>query len=262
MYEQLDSERVALIRSRTYEKSGSQRFALMRRRKTTSPWRYIALAVIFHLAILLLPGRMFEVLFPSTSPESSGPPSDLTPNFEQFAIHVVYIDDGEPQVEISTNPMVEVAPLEAEAEYVERLRDATAPDEREAPGPSGPAAGAAGPEPTGEGTQIDDVPGAGGDEGVLVVDEPRFYPPVPSLIVPPSVDNLDLEDLTIELQILVSKWGRPLEVVIVNAPEDRRVYDRIREAAMQFRFRPARRGKEPVEAWIELPLNLETTRRD
>ena len=214
----------------------------MRRRKTTFPWKYIALAVVLHICILLLfPGRMFEVLFPSTSPESSGPPSDLMPNFEQFSIHVVYIDDGEPQVEIVTNPSVEVAPLEAESE---------------------PSAGAAGPEPTGEGDRIDDVPGAGGDDGVLVTDEPRFYPPVPSLIVPPSVDNLDLEDLTITLQILVSKWGRPLEVVILNAPEDRKVYDRIMEAALQFRFRPARRGTEPVEAWIELPLNLETTRRD
>ncbi|MGD9140259.1 MAG: hypothetical protein PVJ42_01840 [bacterium] len=234
----------------------------MKRRKTTSPWKYIVLAVILHMAILLLPGRMYEVLFPSTSPESSGPPSDLMPNFEQFAIHVIYIDEAEPQVELLTNPKVEVAPLEAEAEYVERLRETVTPEERDAPDRPEPAGGAAGPEPTGEGDRIDDVPGRGGDDGVLVVEEPRFYPPVPSLIVPPSVENLDLEDLTITLQILVSKWGRPLEVVISNAPADRRVYDRIMEAAMQFRFRPARRGTEPVEAWIELPLNLETTRRD
>lgn len=198
----------------------------MRKKKTTSLWKYIVPAVLLHLAILLLPGHVYEVFFPSTSPEDSGPPSDLMPDFEQYAIHVVYIDDEEPQVEIVTNPAVEVAP------------------------------------PAGEGVTTGEEPGSGGDEGLLVVPEPRFYPPVPRLIVPPSVQNLDLADLTVTLRILVDREGRPMEVVIVNAPENRVVYDRVMEAAREFRFRPARRGTEPVEAWIELPLNLETTRRD
>jgi protein TonB len=183
------------------------------------------------------------------------------PNFEQFAIHVIYIDDEEPQVEIVTNPAVEVAPLEAESEYVERLMDSATPQDDESRPQTEPPSGAAGPQPTGEGPEVYDQPGAGGDEGVLVV-EPRFYPPVPRLIVPPSVENLDLEDLTITRRILVNKRGRPIEVVIVDAPEDEMINHRITEAARQFRFRPARRGDDPVEAWIELPLNLETTRRD
>jgi protein TonB len=233
----------------------------MRRRKTTSPWKYIVPAVLLHLAVLLLPGRFYESLFPTTSPESAGPPSDLTPNFEQFAIHVIYIDDEEPRVEIVTNPAVEVAPLEAESDYVERLMESATPEDTESRPEPEPPSGSAGPRPTGEGPEVDESPGAGGDEGIIVV-EPRFYPPVPRLIVPPSVENLDLEDLTITLRVLVSKTGRPLEVVIVNAPEDEVVNGRIMAAARQFRFRPARRGDEPVEAWIELPLNLETTRRD
>ena len=234
----------------------------MGKRKATSPWRYIALAVLLHIAILLLPAHVYEIFFPSTRPEDSGPPSDLMPDFEQFAIHVVYIDDEEPQVEITTNPAVEVAPLEAEPEYVERLREAEPEAERHSPEDAADSHGAAGPPPTGRGETVSDEPGAGGDEGLLVVPEPRFYPPVPRLIVPPSVQNLDIADLTVTLRILVDKEGRPIEVVIVNAPENRVVYDRILEAAKEFRFRPARRGEEPVEAWIELPLNLETTRRD
>ncbi len=234
----------------------------MRKRKTTSLWRYIAAAALFHLAVLLLPAHLFEVFFPSTTPGDPGPPSDLMPDFEQFAIHVVYLDDERPQVEIVANPAVEVAPLEAEPEYVQRIRDAGSRAAQEIPEEAGPAHGGAAPPPTGDGEEVSQVPGSGGDEGLLVVPEPRFYPPVPSLIVPPSVQNLDLADLTITLRILVDKEGRPLEVIIVNPPGNRAVYDRIMEAARKFRFRPARRGTDPVEAWIELPLNLETTRRD
>lgn len=234
----------------------------MRKRKTTATWKYVLLAIVLHLAVLLLPGRLFEIFFPSSAPEDSGPASDLTPNFEQYAIHVVYIDDEEPQVEIVTDPRVEVAPLEPEPEYLEHIREEQAPQAEEQKEEPGAREGAAGPRPTGEGDEIGEEPGAGGDDGIIVVEEPIFYPPVPRLIVPPSVQNLDIKDLTITLQILVNKWGRPMEVIIVNAPEDEVVYDRIMEAARQFRFRPARRGNEPVEAWIELPLNLETTRRD
>jgi protein TonB len=235
----------------------------MRKRKTTAIWKYILIAVVLHSAVILMPGRLVEVLFPRSAPENAGPPSDLTPNFEQYAIHVVYIDDEEPQVEILIDPTVEVAPLEPEPEYLERITEAEAPQAAEEPqaDPDAPH-GAAGPPPTGEGEETGEAPGAGGDEGILVAPETRYYPPVPRLIVPPSVENLDLEDLTVTLRILVDKWGRPVEVIIVNAPEDRLVHDRIMEAARQFRFRPARRGDSPVEAWIELPLNLETTRRD
>lgn len=234
----------------------------MNKRKTTSPWKYITLAVLLHLAAILLPGHVYEVFFPSTSPQDSGPPSDLMPDFEQFAIHVIYIDDREPLVEIVTNPAIEVAPLEAEPEYVERIRDAASNDAREAREETEPVHGAAGLPPAGEGETVSEEPGAGGDEGLLVVPEPRFYPPVPRLIVPPSVQNLDLTGLTITLRILVDKEGRPMEVILVNAPENQMVCDRVMEAAREFRFRPARRGTETVEAWIELPLNLETTRRD
>jgi hypothetical protein len=94
------------------------------------------------------------------------------------------------------------------------------------------------------------------------VEEPRFYPPVPSLIVPPSVAGLDLADFTIRLRIRVDKHGRPVEVVILDAVDDEAVVACIMEAARSFRFRPARRGSEPVESTIELPLSLETTRRN
>lgn len=248
----------------------------MRERKTTSPWKYLIPAILLHLAILLLPWQVYETFFPTTAPQDSGPPSDLTPDFERFAIHVVYIENDEPQVEIVADRPAEVLPPEAEPEYVEEALDAgpqetqdVSPALRTLPGDegasaqeAGPPQGAAAPPTTDEGSTIDRTPGAGGDEGILAVEEPRFYPAVPRLIVPPSVEDLDLADLTITLRILVNKYGRPLEVVIVNAPEDQKVYERLMEAAMGFRFNPARRGDEPVESWIELPLNLRTTRRD
>ena len=253
----------------------------MRKRKTTPAWKYIIPAILLHVLILLLPGHIYETFFPRSAPRDAGPPSDLTPDFEQFAIHIIYLEDEEPLVEITTNPTVEIAPLEVGAEYLERLMrsetgeagEALLPVRTAAPevpaldpaaeqASGAQAGGPAAPPPSDEGTVIDSLPETGGDRGIVVVEEPRFYPPVPRLIVPPSVENLDLADLTIALRILVSRQGRPLEVVIVNPPEDRLVYDSVMEAAKEFRFSPARRGEEPVEAWIELPLNLRTTRRD
>jgi protein TonB len=248
----------------------------MRERKTTSPWRYLLLAILLHLAVLLLPGHVYETFFPSSAPRDSGPPSDLMPDFGRFAIHIVYIENEEPQIEIVTDRAAEVVPPVVEPEYVEQMRDAeeretddappalrTQPRDESASAPgAAPTQGAAVPPATGQGSSTDGTPGSGGDEGIVVVEQPKFYPAVPRLIVPPSVDDLDLADLTITLRMLVNRYGRPLEVVIVNAPEDQKVYDRVMEAALGFRFNPARRGDEPVESWIELPLNLQTTRRD
>ncbi len=215
----------------------------MRHTRTTPLWKYLIIAVLLHLAVVLIPGRIYEVFFPTSAPRDAGPPRDLMPEFEEFAIHVVYIGDEEPKVEIRATPPAEVAAPEAAPDHADRRAETGPPRRGRTPQEPEPPAG------------------EGAGEGTPPAAEPRFYPPVPRLIVPPSVENLDLEDVTVTLGILVDKEGRPLEVVITNPPRDRAVYDRIMEAAKRFRFRPARRGAEPVEAWIELPLSLETTRR-
>jgi protein TonB len=234
----------------------------MRKRRSSALWKYVGLAVLLHFSILLLPSHVVETFFPTSAPEDAGPPADLTPDFEQYAIHVVYIDDEPPQVEVTRNPAVEMAPLEVEPQYVERLTQALAPEPAQDREVSTEPHGQAAPPPSGEGPDVGAEPGAGGDQGLVAAEQPRFYPPVPRLIVPPSVENLDIKDLTITLRILVDREGRPVQVVIVNPPDDVKVYERVMEAAEEFRFTPARRGDEPVESWIELPLNLETTRRD
>ena len=225
----------------------------MRKRKTTPPWKYIIPAILFHVAILLLPGTIYETFFPSSGPRQGGPPSDLTPDFEKFSIHIVYIENEEPRIEVREES---IEPADDEVNVMAVTEDGAGSQ------PAGPVPQEGVSVSGGHSSDMDTLPGHGGEDGLIVVEEPRFYPPVPSLIVPPSVEGLDVADLTIRLRIRVNKHGRPVEVVILDAVDDEAVVECIMEAARSFRFRPARRGSEPVESTIEIPLSLETTRRN
>jgi hypothetical protein len=222
----------------------------MRNRKTAAAWKWIIPSVLLHAALVLLPIAVFETFFPTGAPERGGPPGDPTPDFEKHSIHLVYMQDEEPRNDV-THGMDRLAEEETARILVHGGDSALSRESHRVP-----------VQPASAGAGNPDWTAGGGEDGPVAAEEPRFYPPVPRLIVPPSVEKLDIAGLTVTLRIHVDKKGRPLEIVMLNAPQDDVVYQRVMEAASAFRFHPARLGDDPVEAWIDLPLDLRTTRRD
>lgn len=62
------------------------------------------------------------------------------------------------------------------------------------------------------------------------------------------------EEGTVVLRVKVSPGGTPLSVEIKRTSGFTRLDDAARRAVEQWRFVPARRGDEPVEAWVSVPI--------
>jgi hypothetical protein len=176
--------------------------------------------------MLALPGRLLEAVFPAKPETVPGLQADLTPDFEEIAFSVLRLP-REPVIVPPEISFSEVADLPV------------IPEPPRAPGGYG-TSGSPG------------IPGSYGDPT-----DTRFFPPVPRLIVPPDLADLNVSTLKIDIRILVGTDGHPLEIDLPDTLSDRETIRRLMESAARFRFEPARRGNQTVPAWIDLPLELE-----
>lgn len=189
---------------------------------------WIVVSLVLHSFLLALPGRFIETVFPTKHEAVHDMPTDLTPDFEEIAISVVRMP-GEP------------APLPAEIMIADDTEPSVAME------PSQPSAPEAGPPlPAGYGNSDSHS-------------DTRFFPPVPRLIVPPELHDLEVSVLNIDIRILVGIDGRPVEIELPETLADPEIRKRLLESAARFRFEPARKGDLPVASWISLPLELETS---
>ena len=193
-------------------------------RATSNLYKWVAVSILIHVSLLLVPMRIFDAVFPRDRVGPHGLPKDLTPDFSEIAIAVVQV----PQV-----PVVEAV----EGPFEEM-------DEILFPRVAGPAV----------------PPTEGGGQGYPDI-KPPYFPPRPRLIVPPPLEDLDITGLRISLRILVGPNGHPQEVIIPDSLENQEIRRRLMESARRFRFEPAKRGDLPVASWIDLPLVLESSRR-
>lgn len=59
---------------------------------------------------------------------------------------------------------------------------------------------------------------------------------------------------TVLLEVLVGAGGEARDVKLVASAGDASLDEAARTAVRTWRFVPARRGTEPVEAWVRIPL--------
>ena len=190
---------------------------------------WLVVSLFLHSCLLALPGGFLETVFPARTAPANTATTDLTPDFEDLAISVITMS-GEPTVAPAETWEPEEAATDAPVEPL---------------GPSVPAAGA--PESGGYGDSDSHA-------------DTRFFPPIPRLIVPPALDDLDISTLSINIRILVGTDGRPVEIDLPETLADPEIRRRLTASAARFRFEPARKGDLPVTAWISLPLQLEASR--
>jgi hypothetical protein len=190
----------------------------------------VIVSVLLHLALLLVPGHIFDIFFPREKPTlKEGRTTDPWPGFSEIVMVVV--------------PLEEEA--EARAPVVVELDQ---PDV--APTPISETPAASGHLPGEPGIAHGEIP-----PGDI---EPQFFPPIPRFIVPPSLEDLGIAALTVNVRILVTASGLPERVVLEDALADPEVRRRILDCAQRFRFEPARLGDTPVSSWIDLPLVMES----
>ncbi len=210
---------------------------MSRKRARRNLHRWVAISLAAHIILLLLPANIFQAIFPRGHPSSSGSLRDLTPDFAEVAIAILRIPAG---------PFVEVP--EEEFEDLEEIEEI----------PSGVPSAAPPRESTGEGRGPGD--GLEGGQGPST-SEPIFFPARPRLIVPPSLEDLKIKSLRVDLKILVGASGIPEEVILPDSLSDREIGRRLMESVLRFRFEPARKGDLPVASWVDLPLLLESSPR-
>jgi protein TonB len=192
-------------------------------------------SVLIHAAFILLPARVFEPLLSYRATPGASPPKDLTPDFAEIAMTV-----------IGTDQVTMPVPTET------RAPPSPAADRGSDLGPiSQPAAPST--DETGGAPETETGPGPAPDT------EAALFPPLPRLIVPPRLENLDAGTMTINLRILVGRSGEPEMVVVNDTLDNQEIRAAILESARRFRFEPARRGNEPVSAWIDIPIILEAS---
>ena len=191
-------------------------------------YRWIFVSLLLHSCLLALPSGFLERAFPPRTEPLETEPADLTPDFEEIAISIIAMS-GEPAA----------ATLEA-----------WEPEEA-APAPSEDIFHAARP---GTGPP---KPGGYGDSDSRA--DTRFFPPIPRLIVPPDLDDLKVSELSISIRILVGTDGRPVEIELPESLVDPEIRSRLTASARRFRFEPARKGDLPVQSWVSLPLQLQSS---
>lgn len=187
-----------------------------------------------HVCLLVVPGRLVEIIFPREAPShDENGITDPWPDFYDIALVVVSMPDR--------SAARAQTPLTLDTEDEESLLPAAAPSPQVPSGSSGDDAGQAG----------DSSPSPGHAE-------PLYFPPLPRLIVPPTLEDLGIASLRVNIKILVGADGVPEEVILADTISDPDVRRRILECARRFRFEPARLGSRPTSSWIDLPLVLES----
>jgi outer membrane biosynthesis protein TonB len=198
----------------------------VRRKSDLRLWLMVSL--LLHSLMLALPARLFQVVFPEESVEVGYGSSDLTPDFQEIAFGVVEIPV---EVPLPTPPAEETEPAD-KAPVPEHARRMGGDHDSRRSGAQG--------------------------EGESHADT-RFFPPIPRLIVPPNIENLEVSILKVNIRILVGADGRPKEIELPDTLSHGEIRRRVLESAARFRFEPARMGDLPVAAWIDLPLEFEAT---
>jgi hypothetical protein len=191
-------------------------------------YRWLVISILLHSCLLALPGGFLDKMFPPRTESADTRAMDLTPDFEDLAISVITMP-GQPA---STPVEAWEADEEAQSAAEESFQ------------PSVPGIGP--PEPGGLGDSDSHA-------------DTRFFPPIPRLIVPPDLYDLDISTLSIDIRILVGTDGRPVEIELPETLVDPEVRRRLHASAGRFRFEPARKGDLPVQSWISLPLQLEAS---
>lgn len=70
----------------------------------------------------------------------------------------------------------------------------------------------------------------------------------------PAAARRSGEEGTVMLRVLVGRDGAPLKIEIDQSSRSRALDDAALDAVKGWRFVPARRGAEPVEGWVRVPL--------
>lgn len=65
----------------------------------------------------------------------------------------------------------------------------------------------------------------------------------------------------VQLRVRVSTDGQPLEIQLANSSGYARLDDAARSAVQKWKFAPAMRNGNPVEAWVIVPLEFSLTRQ-
>jgi hypothetical protein len=208
---------------------------------------WMAASLLLHAALLIVPVRFYDTLFPPRGSAEVFPP-DLTPGFDRMALFVVDLDG---HTGPSGSGAVEEAGLEsrtAERETFQRPesgRGVEPPDIPEIPG-TDPASR---PEMSSTGTRASAAARGVGDD--------TLFPPVPVLVVPPDLGDLDLDRSSVSLRVLVGPDGKPVEIEMPGAIPDA-LRERLTESVVRFRFRPAEKEGRPTSAWVDLRITLES----
>ncbi len=75
----------------------------------------------------------------------------------------------------------------------------------------------------------------------------------------PLISRRMREEGRVMLRVLVSAAGEPLRVELARGSDSTRLDEAAREAVSRWRFVPARKGDQAVDAWVQVPIifNLE-----
>jgi hypothetical protein len=200
---------------------------MKRTQKSILVW--LALSALLHCALVFLPIDVLDAIFPRGTPVPVGTPADLVPDFADLALAVIQLGSPTDRPDLDRGRRED---LRAAADLMAGIDLGTVQPDR------GLESGAR--QETAETPELD-------------------FPPVPRLIIPPALDDLGVRTLSLTLRILVADDGKPVRVVVPDSLAGTRLGKRIAGSAMRFRFEPAKRGALPVEAWVELPLELEAS---
>lgn len=93
-----------------------------------------------------------------------------------------------------------------------------------------------------------------GERGTGSPGEPgRISPPVPRSLLPQWDPPDSVRGTRVTVHVEVGRDGRPTGQVRLEPPTGNEAFDRrLRDALTSIRYRPARRGGEPVVAWAEI----------
>jgi protein TonB len=72
----------------------------------------------------------------------------------------------------------------------------------------------------------------------------------------PALSRRIREEGVVVLRVLVSTAGTAQEVQVRESSGHRRLDDAAREAVQRWRFVPAKRGEEPIAAWVLVPVSF------
>jgi periplasmic protein TonB len=116
------------------------------------------------------------------------------------------------------------------------------------PAPQAPAVGA--PSSSARGAAVAAIPPDGVTQRAIPRGGYQYRPAYPS-----SARNLGIQGTTL-LQVLVSDSGRVAEVVVKQSAGHPDLDRAAADAVRRWRFEPARRGRDPVEMWVQLPFEF------